>query len=87
MLKCLTRQVIDVVVEEWLPKQERFNTWMRVKSMSLVHSDKKAKDGPNRVIGKGTWNDWSWARSEEEKANEWIWNSIHPYLEIDVDST
>ena len=32
--KCLTRPEVDFVVEEWLPKQDRVKTWLRVKQVS-----------------------------------------------------
>ena len=43
--KCLTRQEVEVVVQEWLPKQDRFNLWLRVKPVNLFYSHEM-----------GTWN-------------------------------
>ena len=39
MSKCLTRPEVDSVVEQRPPKQDRLNTWLGVKLVSLFCSD------------------------------------------------
>ena len=41
MSKCVVRPEVDLVIEELLLDQDRFNTWLSVKPVSLFFSDER----------------------------------------------